>query len=456
MSQDLILAPASPDVSRGTAWAAALLLSMLAMISYLDRLILSLLIGGIKAEFAVSDTQLGLLVGASFAAFYVAFAIPMSRLADRWNRRWLILIAATMWNGLTAASAFAPNFTTLVLLRIGVALGEAALMPAAMSILGDLFDRRSRTRPIAIFVGAGSIGASGSLVFGAAIVQLASRPAISQLFGLGALNAWRLTLLTLGLGGLVFVALFALFSREPLRLAHPEKHPKAGQITSEFARHAGAYAAVILTPCLIGVAGMAMLTWYPTYLVRQFGTDIAQAGYAFGLVGLIGTPFAVVIGPALMHWIDWRGRNDGYAWVIVAASLGLIPLMIASMAATSLAGSLAFAAPAYLLVMIASNLATVVMPLLAPPAIRGQAMAVYMFIGVLVSLGLGPYIVAFVSDRIFPGNAGLGQAMTAITSIVAPLLVLAQLLLRRRFASAMHSAAVGEQAAGSAQVGKKP
>lgn len=438
--------PSHAAVNKGTAWATVLLLCVLYMFAFLDRLIFSLLIGGIKGEFGVSDTQLGLLAGASFAVFYVLFALPMSRVADRWNRRRLILIAALIWNGMTAASAFAPNFQTLVFMRIGVALGEAALVPAAMSMLGDLFDRQSRTRPLAVFVGAGSVGASGSLVFGAAIVQLATLPALHAMPIIGGLAPWRLTLFLLGTPGLIFVCLFGLLSREPERLVHAgPQHPSVREIARHMSGNVASYAAVILTPCLIGMAGMAMLTWYPTYLERHFAMPIAEAGYAFGLAGLLGTPVAVATGPALMHLIDRKVRHDGYIWVIVAATLGIVPLVVASMAAPTKLLSLAFVFPAYLLNMIAANLSIVVMPLLAPATMRGQAIAVFSFVAVLVSLGLGPYIVAFVSEELYPGESGLGHAITFVTCAVAPLQIAVMLLTRKAFARAMQAAHEREQ-----------
>lgn len=433
------------SASRKIAWATVLFLCVLYIFAYLDRLIFSLLIGGIKAEFGTSDTALGLLVGASFATFYVLFALPMSRLADRWNRRRLIFIAALVWNGMTAASAFAPNFETLVVMRIGVALGEAALVPAAMSMIGDLFEREYRTRPIAIFVGAGSIGAAGSLVFGAGIVQLATLPAITALPGIGDLASWRLTLFLLGAPGLIFTLLFGLLSREPERLDHPDlAQPSLSDVARHFKSQFGAYAAIILTPCLIGLSGMAMLTWYPTYLVRNLSMDVAQAGYGFGLIGLIGTPFAVIAGPALMNFINRKGRDDGYTWVCMIGSVATVPLVIACMAAPTAFASLAFAAPAYFLIMTVSNLSIVSMPLLAPSRLRGQAMALFMFIGVLVSLGFGPYIVAFISEDLYPGDAGLGKAMTLLTCVVVPPYVALLLFTRKAFAAAMRAAAERE------------
>lgn len=435
-------------IPRGAAWATVLLLSVLCVVAYLDRLIFGLLIGGVKSELGLSDTQLGLLAGPAFAGFYVLFALPMSRIADRWDRRMLIVIAALLWNGMTAASAFAPNYPTLVLLRIGVALGEAALVPSAMSMIGDLFERDSRTRPLSIFVGAGSLGTGGSLVFGAAVMQLAASPMVSSLPWIGAMPSWRLTLLLLGVPGLILVCVFAVLAKEPRRLVQKgTDEASVRDVARHMLEHVGAYAAVIMTACMIGLLTFAMLTWYPTYLVRNFGWEISQAGYAFGLVGLFVTPFAVVAGPALLTIIHrWR-RDEGFIWIAIVGVLLVGGLIVASMSAPTARASVALAAPAYFVILTVGNLSVITMPLLPPASMRGQAMAVYMFIAGLFGLGLGPLIVAIISERFFPGDAGLGKALAAVAWVVAPVLVLGLLATRKRFVAGMRAAAEGERAA---------
>lgn len=439
--------PVDRQPSLATAWATVALLSVLYFFAYLDRLIFSLLIGPIKSEFGVSDTQLGLLVGASFAVFYVVFALPMSRIADRSDRRRLIILAALVWNGMTAASAFAHDFNTLVLMRIGVALGEAALVPAAMSMMADLFDREHRAGPTSVFVGAGTIGTTGALVIGAAAIQLVSAPWVSSIPWIGQLGPWRLTLLFIGVPGLVLALLFGLLAREPRRTFEGAvARASIGDVVKHMLANAAAYGAVMSVACLVGILAFAMLTWYPTHLVRHYEVAQTMAGYAFGGIGLAVTPVAVYAGPALMKWFNGGRRHDGYVWVGIISLVLMAPLMVASMMASTVTTSLVFAAPAFLLMLTIGNLGTVIMPMLPPAAMRGQVVAVYMFVAALAGLGLGPVVVALVSERLFPGANGLGQAMMGVVCLVAPIALAVLFLARKSFAKSMQAAEEEERA----------
>lgn len=427
------------------SWTAALLLSALYIVSYLDRLIFSLLVDPIKADLGASDTQMAMLVGTSFAIFYVLFALPMARYADRGNRKRLIVLGALIWNGMTAASAFAPNFGVLVALRIGVALGEAALVPAAMSIIGDLFERERRTTPLAIFVGAGSVGAASAMILGAASIQLVSSPWVAALPFVAGLATWRLTLLFVGIPGLLVTSLFWLLVKEP-----PRQSLSANRSTdlSTVARHLKANLRSYLM--LYGVAGLngmialAMLAWYPAMLGRKFAMARPEAGYLFGLICLVVIPISAFAGPAAMGWINRRNRHDGYVWVGLACLALLVPLLVASLNAPSAAISLALAAPAYALLLCLSNLSVVIMPLMPPAAMRGQISALYMFVVNLIALGAGPLVVALLSDHFFPGPDGLGRALITLTCIAAPLACAGLLLARARFAQTMNLAALAD------------
>lgn len=435
--------------SRGSgpasAWTAALLLSALYVVSYLDRLIFSLLMDPIKAELDASDTQMGLLVGTSFAVFYVLFALPMARQADRGNRHRLICIGALIWTVMTAASAFATSYGMLVVFRIGVALGEAALVPAAMSIIGDLFTRERRTMPLAIFVGAGSIGAASAMILGAASIQLVSSPWVSGLPVVGGLATWRLTLLLVAAPGLLLTLLFALLVREPVRQSDQGSgQTDLASVAAHVRANLKSYLMLYWTAGLNGMIALALLTWYPAMLSRKFGMPASEAGYLFGMICLAVIPVAALAGPALLARINRRGRNDGYVWVALLCLALLLPFLIASLLAPSAILSLAFAAPAYALLLCLSNLSVVIMPLMPPGAMRGQIAALYMFVVNLVALGVGPLVVALFSDQIFPGPDGLGKSLIAIACVAAPLAGAGLLLARRHFAETMRSATLVE------------
>jgi len=133
------------------AWYVCVVMMLLLSISYMDRSVLALLVAPIETAFAVRDTTMGLLQGAAFAVVYVVFAFPLARLADRGNRRNLIVYGVIFWCGATICCGLAQSVQQLFLARMSVAAGEAVLMPAAVSILSDYFGPKSRARALSVY-----------------------------------------------------------------------------------------------------------------------------------------------------------------------------------------------------------------------------------------------------------------------------------------------------------------
>ena len=119
-------APAKPDdFSPGYKRFALVMLTIVYAFNFIDRQLLVILQEPIKADMGLSDAQLGLLTGFTFALVYVIAGIPIARWADRGNRRNIVALSLTVWSGMTAISGFAQNYAQLLLARVGVGLGEA-------------------------------------------------------------------------------------------------------------------------------------------------------------------------------------------------------------------------------------------------------------------------------------------------------------------------------------------
>src|SRR5262245_44337192 len=116
----------------------AILLIVLAF-NYVDRLALGLVMQDIKAELSLSDTQLGLLSGIAFALFYAVMGIPIARWADRGNRVTIISLSAALWSVMVVLCGLAGSLLQLLLIRVGVAVGEAGCIPPAHSLIADHF-----------------------------------------------------------------------------------------------------------------------------------------------------------------------------------------------------------------------------------------------------------------------------------------------------------------------------
>jgi MFS family permease len=141
----------TPWPGPGTAWYTVGVLFVAVIFSFIDRIILSLLVEPIKADLGLTDADFGWLLGAAFAVFYAFFGLPIGRLADRYSRRLIIGIGIALWSVMTFACGLAGNFWELFFARIGVAVGEAALAPAAFSMVADLFQREKLGRAIGVY-----------------------------------------------------------------------------------------------------------------------------------------------------------------------------------------------------------------------------------------------------------------------------------------------------------------
>ncbi|BBC71588.1 MFS transporter [Altererythrobacter sp. B11] len=196
------------------SWYALGVLSLVYLVNFVDRQILSILANDIKADLGLDDAQLGFLYGTAFAIFYALFGIPLGRLADGWSRTRLLAIGLALWSCMTMLSGFARNGATLALARIGVGVGEATASPCAYSLIGDWFPPRRRATALAIYSAGLFLGSGLSLVLGGAIVESwnAAWPAGAPL----GLAGWQAAFLAVGLPGLP-LAIWVLSLREPER-----------------------------------------------------------------------------------------------------------------------------------------------------------------------------------------------------------------------------------------------
>lgn len=196
------------------SWYALGVLTLVYLVNFVDRQILSILANDIKADLGLDDAQLGFLYGTAFAIFYALFGIPLGRLADSWNRTRLLALGLTLWSAMTALSGLARSFAGLAVARVGVGVGEATASPCAYSLISDLFPRHRRATALSIYSAGLFFGSGLSLVVGAAIVQ-AWNQAWPQHAPLG-LAGWQAAFLAVGLPGLL-LALWVLTLREPVR-----------------------------------------------------------------------------------------------------------------------------------------------------------------------------------------------------------------------------------------------
>ena len=165
----------TPYPKPACAWYVLGLLTLVYVFSFLDRTILSLLVGPLRRDLHITDTQVSLLMGFSFALFYTFFGLPIGRMADSYSRRKLIAGGIATWSLFSAGCGLARNFGQMLLLRMGVGVGEASLSPSAYSLLTDYFPPRRRALAMSIYSMGIYIGTWRSFIIGRVCDRLGKR-----------------------------------------------------------------------------------------------------------------------------------------------------------------------------------------------------------------------------------------------------------------------------------------
>ena len=202
--------------STGYAWFVVGLLTLAYVFSFIDRQILNLMVKPIQKDLGISDTGMGLLMGASFAVFYTFFGIPLGRLADTRSRRLIICCGIAVWSLMTAGCGLTKKFWQLALMRMGVGVGEASLSPAAYSLISDYFRPELRSTAISVYSMGIYIGSGLAFILGGLVIGFTSEQESFVVPIVGAVRSWQLVFFVVGLPGLL-VAVLMLAIREPAR-----------------------------------------------------------------------------------------------------------------------------------------------------------------------------------------------------------------------------------------------
>src|SRR5882672_1891382 len=189
------------------AWYVVFILMVCYALSFVDRQILSLLVGPMKRDLALSDTRIGLLQGLAFALFYGLMGLPLGRLADTRNRRNVIILGVVLWSFLTGACSAARSFWSLFLARMGVGVGEATLSPSAFSLISDYFPKEKLATAMSVYSMGIFIGSGLANIVGGAVVDAVRELPAVTLPLLGTVAPWRFTFLIVGAPGLVIALL---------------------------------------------------------------------------------------------------------------------------------------------------------------------------------------------------------------------------------------------------------
>lgn len=394
---------------------------VLYIFSFVDRMIIALLVAPIKAELNLSDTAIGVLHGLAFALFYTFVGVFLARLADTWNRTKLIAIGVFMWGLATAASGLAGGFMTLFLARIIVGVGEATLSPAAYSMISDYFRPEQRGRAMSVYTSGIYVGVGAALIFGSLVIGLVSVEGAIHIPMFGEASPWRLVFIAVGLPGLVLCVLVLLSVREPQRREVGNVAPTFAAFRAYFNARQRLYLSHFFGFSFLVMYGYALAAWAPTMLARVHGMTAAEASLQLGIVILLAAPAGVMCGSALAQRLRQKyGRAAVLRVGVLAAIASVLPAVLYPLAGNPM--------PVFILIGVTQfcislpfGVAPAALHEVTPNQYRGQIIALYLFVINLIGLGMGPLLVGAMTDHLFQKESLIHYSMLALGLVFLPL-----------------------------------
>jgi MFS family permease len=403
-------------------WVVVGFLTAIYTIAFIDRQVLNLLVDPIKRSLLLSDTQVSLLQGLAFTSAYVLFSPFFGRLADKANRRNILVAGAATWSLGTMSCGLTTDFWMLFASRFVVGGAEACVAPAAWSILSDYFDRDRLPRAMSVFLIGPYLGAGLALVFGGLLIGSAAgvMEGNSLLTGL---EPWQFVFIAIGAPG-VLLAIATLVVREPARRSlaggsAPIEVYSLRQVAAFFWAGRAFFGRFYAAMTSIIIVLYALPAWMPAFLVRHHGADPATMGLQYGAVVLVMGTCGVLSGPFLGRWIERRGHDGGTVIVAAIAGLALVPASIAIPLAPTYVTALGAAAVATFFFSLPQAMAASALQLATPNGMRGLAAAMYVFLVAVVGLGLAPTVVALVTDHVFGDPSMVGVSLGIVCSLSA-------------------------------------
>jgi MFS family permease len=417
----------TPYPKPGRAWYVLGLLTLVYVFSFLDRTILSLLVAPIRHDLHITDTEVSLLMGFSFAVFYTFFGLPIGRMADAHSRRQLIAAGVAAWSLFTAGCGLAKNFGQMLFLRMGVGVGEASLSPAAYSLLTDYFPPRRRATAMSIYSMGIFLGSGIAAVLGGFVVGWTKGRVGWTIPLLGDVHSWQIVFFAVGLPGLLLALLMYTFA-EPLR------RDSLRQATSVPFRELLAYVKCNrktylchhLGVAFLALAGYGSIAWTPTFFVRHYHWTASQAGKSYGIVMAVAGSLGIVSGGWLADRLATHGHADAYLRVAMMAAAVSVPAAIAYLLVPNAYLAMGLLAPVVFCHAIPYGVAPAALMQITPSQMRGQISAVYLFTINLIGLGAGPTAVALLTDHVFHNDNLVGASLLVVetTACILSALVL--------------------------------
>lgn len=383
-------APAAPARAAGPFSAAyrgwlLFVLLLVCGVNYADRSVVAAVAEPLRRDLGLSDFQLGLLQGISFALLYSILGIPFARLAERRSRIKILTAATVLWSAATVACGAAANFVQLLLMRVGVGVGEAGFTAPASSLIGDYFPASKRAFATSIMM----LG----VPFGALVGAMAGG-IIAESIG------WRWAFVIMGAPGILVAALVFFTLREPERGSAGEVSEATAPPLSAVARACfgnPVFRLVAAGGTLGGFGLHGLGQFLGVYFARVHGLPFSTAGVIYGLVTFVSVGGGLLVGGSLADRLGQRSL----AWYSRVPAIGLllcIPLYLAAFSVTELRLAIPLIALAGICLLFHYGPAVATIQNLATPRTRASTIALYSLVVNIISMGLAPPLVGIMSD----------------------------------------------------------
>lgn len=380
----------TPLFSENYKWYVLAMLTLVGTLSFFDRQLIVILQEPIKAELGLSDTQLGLMTGLAFAIFYCAVGIPIARYADRNNRRNVVSISLGIWSFMTAITGFVQNFVQILLVRIGVGVGEAGGTPASQAMISDYFKKEDRAVAFAIY--------ATSVYFGLFLGFSMGGLLESQI-------GWRKAFIYLGFPGILLAAYLMKFVKEPPKgysdPTYIQEAPLKLKDALKYLLARKTYVYILFASGLHSFVGYAFANWIPSFFIRVHEMSVMEVGIflaiSIGIGGGIGAfSGGFIVKKLVKRDIRW------YMWIGIVSIILTIPFSLYTLFTGNKMGAIiCYFVPNVLFSLNMGALLTVTQGVVSVK-MRAMSSAVYYFVLNLIGMGLGPLFIGLMSDYLTP------------------------------------------------------
>jgi len=398
------------------AWCAVLVLCLAQIVSSVDRGMLALVVDPVRHDLGLGEVDIALLQGFAFAVFYVSVGLPLGYVADRVNRRLLLFVGIIVWSMATLGSGLAQGFGQMFAGRLLIGVGEAALGPCAVGMIGELFPPERRGRPMALYVlgsmlayGLGS-AATGMILQAGGGGAFAAWPLVSGL------APWRMAFVIMGLAGLPVAFLLLTIADGERKGERKSEAPKDFALWGLLRARRGLLLPMYGAVALFAMGGAACTGWGPAMLTRHFALSAAIVGKGLGAAQMLWSLAGAGLAAVLVDQVARRGGAVAKLRLSGLLALATVPACLGFALPSAQGAMIVTAAVMGTSALYGTTMLSVLAEVVEVRA-RGFAVALYAFVMTMLGGSLGPLAVAALTQHVFADPTRVGWSIAIVGTL---------------------------------------